>query len=255
MNSTTSQNKRNKIPLWSIALWLLVWQAVSMLLHSDILLVSPIKVLVCLAEKITEADFWRAVGSSSLRIGAGFMLALLLGIILSALSYAYKPVHDLLKVPVSVIKSTPVASFIILILIWIPSRNLSVIISFLMSFPVIYSNLSEGLNVMDSKMLEMADVFRLPFSKRLRFIYIPQVIPYFESACFVALGFSWKAGIAAEIIGLPRGSLGERLYEAKIYLNTPEMFAWTVTIILVSLLFEKITMFLINKAMEKLEGK
>ena len=226
-----------------------------MCLHSDILLASPIKVIICLFEKIREADFWRAVGSTSLRIGAGFVLALLLGVILSALSYAYNPIHDFLKVPVSVIKSTPVASFIILILIWIPSKNLAVVISFLMSFPVIYSNLSEGLKVMDTKMLEMADVFGLPFLKRLRFIYIPQVIPYFQSACFVALGFCFKAGIAAEIIGLPRGSLGERLYEAKIYLNTPEMFAWTITIILVSLLFERIVMLLINKAMDKLEGK
>jgi len=204
---------------------------------------------------VTVKEFWKAVGFSFARINLGFILAMVSGIVLGTLSYVFKPIRGLLKLPVSVIKATPVASFIILVLIWVPSKNLSVFISFLMTFPVMYTNISEGLASMDGKMLEMAQVFGLPFGKKLRFIYIPFVIPYFKAACSLALGLCWKAGIAAEIIGLPRGSMGEKLYEAKIYLNTPEMFAWTVTIIVISVTFEKVVMFLINKTMDKLEGK
>ena len=255
MNSTSLDNKKNKIPVWSVIIWLAAWQLLSMYLKSDILLVSPLKVIKCLLGMLPKADFWRAVGFTFIRINAGFLLATLAGIILGSLSYVYKPVRELLTLPVSVIKATPVASFIILVLIWIPSRNLSVFISFLMTFPIMYTNITRGLCETDHKMLEMTRVFKLPLKGRLRYVYIPQCIPYFRAACSLALGMGWKAGIAAEIIGLPRGSMGERLYEAKIYLNTDRMFAWSVTIIIISILFEKIVMFLIGKGMDKLEGR
>ena len=93
---------------------------------------------------------------------------------------------------------------------------------------------------MDQKLTQMADVFQVPFPRRLRYLYLPQVAPFFRSACAVGLGLCWKAGVAAEVIGLPDGSIGERLYEAKVYLNTPDLFAWTVVIVLLSLAFERL---------------
>ena len=254
-NSTTQSKKKNRIKLWSIAVWLVLWQLLSMYLKSDILLASPVKVAACLGRLVFTGEFWKNVGFTFLRINLGFLSAVIMGILLAILSYRFTVVSDLFRVPVNVIKAVPVASFIILVLIWVPSKNISVIISFLMCFPVIYTNISEGLEAMDEKMLEMAGVFRLPFSRQLRYIYVPQVIPYFKAACSLTLGLCWKAGIAAEVIGLPRGSVGERLYEAKIYLNTPEMFAWTVTIILVSFAFEKLVMLLVNHLVNRLEGK
>ena len=109
-------------------------------------------------------------------------------------------------------KSTPVASFTILCLIWIPSRNLSVFISFVMVFPVIYTNVLEGILSTDPQLLEMAEIFRLPLSRRIRYIYLSQVMPYFRSACTISIGMCWKSGIAAEVIGMPKGSIGEKLY-------------------------------------------
>ena len=99
---------------------------------------------------------------------------------------------------------------------------------------------------MDYKLIEMAKVFDMSFMKKFRYIYISQVMPYFRAACGVSLGMCWKAGIAAEIIGIPKGSIGEHLYNAKVYLNTPELFAWTVVIIFVSILFEKLFLFAID---------
>ena len=152
-----------------------------------------------------------------------------------------------------VIKATPVASFIILVLIWLPSRHLSIFISLLMVTPIIYSNTLAGIGNMDQKLLEMADVFEVPFRRRLRYFHIPQVLPFFRSACAVSLGLRWKAGVAAEVIGLPQGSIGERLYQAKIYLETPELLAWTLVIILISMGFEKLFLCLLDTVSHRLE--
>ncbi len=253
--STTQHNNKKKIPLWSVLFWLLVWQFVSMALGSEILLVSPVRVLACLGQLIFTYDFWKAIGFTFFRITFGFVLSLMAGVILAFFSYLYRPVRDLLTLPVSVIKITPVASFIILVLIWVPSRNLSVIISFLISFPIIYTDTLQGLDSMDQKLLEMAQVFNIPSLKRIRYVFLPQLFPFFQAGSSMALGLCWKSGIAAEIIGLPTGSMGERLYEAKIYLNTPEMFAWTITIILISIFFEKFVDFLLKNIMKRLEGR
>ena len=248
MKISTLRNKVNgrKIPIWTIIFWLVVWHLASLMIGHDILLVSPVTVIKCLGVLIFQTEFWKSIMFSLIRIAGGFLSAVLLGVFFSALSHTFKFIDELISLPVAVIKSTPVASFIILALIWIPSRNLSVFISFLIVFPVIYTNVLTGIEKMDYKLIEMAKVFDMSFMKKFRYIYILQVMPYFRAACGVSLGMCWKAGIAAEIIGIPKGSIGEHLYNAKVYLNTPELFAWTVVIIFVSILFEKLFLFAID---------
>ena len=132
------------------------------------------------------------------------------------------------------VKAVPVASFIILALVWLDSRSLSFFISALMVFPPVYLNVLEGLRAADTRLLEMAQVFQVPFWRRAWGIYLPQVLPYFRSAAALGAGLCWKAGAAAEVIGLQAGTIGERLYTAKIYLQTPDLFAWTAVIVALS---------------------
>lgn len=96
----------------------------------------------------------------------------------------------------AVIKAVPVASFIILALVWLDSRSLSFFISALMVFPPVYLNVLEGLCRTDRQLLEMARVFRVPLSRRLRYIALPPGAPYFRTALSLALGLCWKAGAA-----------------------------------------------------------
>ena len=147
--------------------------------------------------------------------------------------------------------TVPVASFIILALVWLNSQSLSLFISALMVFPPVYLNVLEGICRTDRRLLEMARVFRVPFGRRLRGIYLPQVMPYFRTAVSLGLGLCWKAGAAAEIIGLPAGSMGERLYTAKVYFQTADLFAWTVTIVAVSVVFERLFLALVDRLMGK----
>lgn len=235
----TKQREKKKIKLWTVVFWIALWQAGSMALHSEILLASPLSVGRCLILLLGEGTFWRRIWFSFGRIASGFFAAAGLGILLSAAARRISLVKDLLALPVAALKATPVASFVVLVLIWLPSRNLSVLISFIMAFPIVYTNLLEGFENLDGKLLEMAQVFAMPVGKKLYYLYFAGLLPYFRSACAVAIGMSWKAGIAAELIGIPGGSIGESLYNAKIYLETPSLFAWTIVIITVSVLFEK----------------
>lgn len=160
----------------------------------------------------------------------------------------------LLDPPLLLIRSTPIASLTILILMWVGARNLSVIVSFMMVLPVVYLNTLAGLRAVDPGLREMAEVFRFSFMKRLRYLILPTVFPYFRAAVSAGLGFCWKSGVAAEVIGIPGNSIGEKLYLAKIYLNTGELFAWTVVIILISYLFERIVLALLAWAEARLTG-
>ena len=197
----------------AVFFWITIWQFASMYLGQEILLASPVSVVRKLFELSFTGNFWQSVGFSFVRIVTGFLLAMFLGIFLAVLAYWSKTVEILIAPVIAVVKSTPVASFIILCLIWIPSRNLSVFISFLM------------------------------------------VLPYFLSACRLSLGMCWKAGVAAEVIGVPSGSIGEKLYNAKIYLNTPDLFAWTIVIIVISFVFEKCFLGSVSRVVYMIEHK
>lgn len=221
--------------LWPVAFWLAVWHIASVAIGHDILLVSPLDAGERLIELARKGDFWLSIGLSLSRIAAGFASALTAGTLLAAASARLPLVRELLAPLVTTIKSVPVASFVILILIWVSSDRLSVAISFLMVFPIVYATMLEGIEQTDPDLLEMADVFEVGRLDRLRFIYVSQVLPYFQAACSLSLGMCWKAGIAAEVIGLPATSIGEHLYEAKVYLATSDLFAWTFVIICISI--------------------
>ena len=243
---------RRTIRAWAVLFWLLLWQAGAMAIDQRIILVSPLTVLARLTELVPTLDFWGAIGYSLVRITAGFLLGVAAGTLLAALSARFRRVEELLAPALLAIKSIPVASFIILALILFSSKNLAVLISFLIVLPVLYTNLLSGIRAADPQLLEMARVFRVPALRGIRYVYLPQVLPYFRSACGSALGLCWKSGIAA-VIGMPDGSIGEQLQQAKIYLNTPDLFAWTLVIVLVSLIFEKVFLALLKRGERALE--
>lgn len=227
-------------PFIMIAFWIAIWQITSLIIDNPILFVGPADVVHSFSAMLTRTDFWQSITRTFCKISLGFLSAFFTGIIIGCLACRFRILKELLEPLILLMKSVPVASFVILALIWIGSKNLSVFISFIMVFPVIYINTLAGLAAADIRLLEMARVFRIPALKKIRYIFIPALMPYLISGCNVALGMSWKSGIAAEVIGVPSGTIGEHLYLSKIYLSTSELFAWTIVIILISALFEKL---------------
>ena len=235
--------------------WLAVWQAAAMAIGQEVFLVSPVQALRCLLRLLPQADFWHRVGFSAGRILLGFGLGVVCSAAL-AVAAEICPAAEVLIAPVlQLVKATPVASFIILALVWVSGRSLSILISFLMVLPVLYSAVRTGIESADAQLLEMAQVFHLPLVRRVKAIWLPAILPAFRQGCSVALGICWKSGVAAEVIGLPDGSIGDALYRAKITLSTGELFAWTFVIILLSAGFEKLFLALLDKAVARVLGE
>ena len=252
MTSTIRENKLFKAG--GVVFWLIIWEGASLLINEELFLPSPVRVAVRLFQLLPEASFWSAVFFTLFRILLGFLLSVLTASILASLSYRFPLVSILSSPLVKTVRATPVASIVILVLVWVHSRNLSVVISFLMVFPVVYTNILEGLVSTDKNLIEAAGVYRITRLKRIRYIYLPSLSPYIQSAISTSLGLAWKSGIAAEVIGLPDGSIGERVYEAKIYLSTPDLFAWTVVIIILAFLFERFFLFVSSSLLRRAES-
>lgn len=233
-----------------ILFWIVIWQMLSLWISNKIIMVGPLEVLHALQTQVVTMVFWSTIVHSLCRIMLGFFAAFVLGIFLGGLSFKYPIAGEFLSPLVSLMKSVPVASFVILALIWIGSKNLSVFVAAVVVFPIIYVNTREGFASTDIKLLEMARVFRVSSLKKLWYIYRPALAPFLLGGCKVALGMSWKSGVAAEVIGVPASSIGEALYMSKIYLNTEGLFAWTLVIILLSMVMEQGCLWLLKKILK-----
>ena len=214
------------------------------------MLSGPIDTIVALKQMIFTGEYWNSILFSAVRIMGGFFAGSIIGILLAWLSYREKLVEDVLKPLITTLKAIPVASFVIILLIWAGNKILSLYISTLVVVPVIYLNTLSGLKATDLKLLEMAKVFRMPMFRKLHYIYLPSLYPFWHSSLQAALGMAWKSGVAAEVIGQPLGSVGNGLYQSKIYLETAELFAWTITIILTALILEKLMLAVLSKCIK-----
>lgn len=254
MKEARKPSKKRWGMLLAVLFWLGVWQLASIAIGKEVLLASPITVAKTMGTLVVQTGFWKVLTTSFSRIVAGFLLGTLCGVFFAALAAGSRLIKTLLSPFMLAIKAVPVASFIILVLLWVGSRGLSVVICFLMVLPVIYTNTLQGIQETDTLMLEMAQVFHFNKLKTLRAVYLPSTLPYFGSACSISMGLAFKSGIAAEVIGLPDGSIGEKLYQAKIYLSTGEVLAWTIIIVVLSLLFEQLVRLLLRLLQRRING-
>lgn len=214
---------------------------------NEILLAGPGETFRELWDMLRNERVYRAAADSLLRIGAGFFGGFICGVALAAAGWRFPLVEEALAPAIRFLKAVPVASFVVLLLIWWGSSFLSPAVCFLAALPQMYISVLEGLKSVDQKMLEMAEVFRLPFGTRFFYIFRPAMKPFLYAGLKISLGLCWKSGVAAQVMGISADSLGEGLYLSRIYLNTAGVFAWTAVILLLSLIFEKMVLWLAGK--------
>ena len=230
----------------ALIFWTAVWWIGAEVFDNQILLPTPWQVLACLWELVATARFWETVALSIGRILLGAVTAVVLGSVLAALTTGVPLAEILIAPAMTAMQATPVASFTILVLIWLDRDWVPVLICGMMVLPVVWNGVSTGIRTVDPLLLEMAKVYRLPRWRILKRIYLPSLLPFFRAACSSALGLGWKAGIAAEVLTVPSVSIGKMIAESKLYLLTEELFAWTLTVIVLSLVLQNIMLRLLK---------
>ncbi len=241
--STIINNKKSRKILKKISVllfWIVVWQTVSLIVGREILVASPLRVFQRLVELSITIDFWKITLMSLFRVMSGFIIGIVLGLITAALTFKIKAFYILLSPFLTVIRVTPIASFIILALVWMRNGSVPVFISFLIVLPIIWSGVSTGLESVDRQLYETAVMYGFSPLKFIKILYLPSVVPFFKTASINAVGLAWKTGVAAEVLCTPAFSIGRRIYESKLYLETTDLYAWTAALIIISLIIEHI---------------
>lgn len=235
-----SRHRPLLLKIGAFFLALLLWEAVALLFGERVLLASPVDVLRRLYEYAADFRLHGPVLYSTVRIMVGVLIGLLVGCAAALLAGRF-PVAEILLYPYMVtIRSVPVASFVVLAMIWLSAGQFSGFIAFLIVLPIVYNALLGALRGMDRALSEMADVFHFRFCDRLFYIWLPQLRPALLSASATAVGLGWKSGVAAELIGVARGGVGWEIYLCKQSVDTAGLFGWTLIIVLCSLVCEKL---------------
>lgn len=225
--------------LMIIAFWFTVWQAAAIIVNKPLLMPSPAETFTALGRLLVQSRFWLSLGLTFYRVALGLIISFVSGILLALLASRSAIMQSLLRPVVAAIKSTPVISIIVLALVWFSSSFVPIFSCVLLCFPIFFANTLSGIQTVDKDLLELAEVFRVRRRRVIREIIVPSVLPNVYSATSVCLGFSWKSVVAAEVLSSPQYSMGFELYKTKLYLETPELFAWTVAIIVISIIVEK----------------
>lgn len=241
-DSKVSARARNA----SVLLWLLVWEAAALLIDQPLILPGPVEAISCLGELLCDASVWSKLLVSGARIMGGLLTAYAVALALASVSHRHAIARELVRPPLLVFKATPVVCVVVLLLIWLGAANVSIAAVFLMALPAIYFSALEGLDHANAPMAELMEVHGVSGMRRVLAYSWPELLPYLCATSEAIVGMSWKAGVAAELIGMPAGTIGERIYQAKLLLETGDLFAWTFIVIACASLCERVALWLLG---------
>ena len=234
-----------------IAVYILIWQLLSMLVGSRLLLLpSPLDTLRSMKEIVISETGWQSIGMTMLRILCGYFLGCTVGVLFAILTAHFTVFDWMLKPLRSLIKTTPITSFALILLVSVVSGVVPVIVAMIVVVPMIWQTTEEAIRNRSAELAEMAQIYLKPWY-RFRYVSLPQVLPHFYASASTALGFAWKAVITAEILALPKLGIGRQMQFHKIHIEIPELFAWTLLVIILSILLENTFKLLLKKAGQK----
>jgi NitT/TauT family transport system permease protein len=214
----------------------LLWQAGAYLVGSEIILPGPLPVAAKLASLVQTERFQTALARTSLRLLAGLAISVPLGVLAGLVSALSGRAAAFLRPFFSVIAATPVMSVILIAFLAFGAERTPVFTAFLMVFPVIAANTIAGARAVDPNLLEMFRVYYPRRVEKLRYLYVPSLLPYLAAGIRSALSLGWKVTVAAEVLVQPLFALGTGMQMAKAQLETPELFAWTVATVIAAAL-------------------
>ncbi len=255
INKKTNKNcaRDALFKLGVFAFWIFIWQIASLIVNAEVILPSPLSVLTCFIGLVKKQVFIKSTLSSIGRIMSGYICAVAASFTAAILMHKSRLARELLSPVLKVVTATPVASFIILALVWIGREKVPSFISALIVLPVMTAHIDAGIKSVDLKLREVCLSYGFSFPKKLMLLYIPSSAPEIAAGLATSLGLAWKSGVAAEVLCMPKNSIGRYVYESKLYLETPDLFAWTATVIFLSILIEKLLRKFFDAASEKIK--
>ena len=236
MMNSILQNKGKLLVIW---FWILIWEILSLIINQEIYLPSPHATFSSLINLLNNKDTYITIFYSTYRTLIGFILSCTLGVFFGIICGIYKFVYNLFYPLIVIIRTIPVMSIIIIAIMWFKDTNVPIFVAFLMCFPIIWTNTVSGIRSTDIKLLQMCDVYKIKKKRVVKSVYFYSSLPYIKAGMISALGIGWKVTSAAEVLSLPKYSIGRFLYDSKVYLEIPDLFAWTIIIISLSFVFEK----------------
>lgn len=240
--------------IFAITVWVCIWQLVSSIINETLFLPSPIETIVALIELTKTSTFYMSVLNTFLRVMAGLAFAIILGISFGVLSTKNKISNTFIEPLVSAVKSIPVMSFILIALLYLNSNYVPILVCVMLCFPIIYTNTQKGIFSIDKKLIEMATLHKVSKIKIFTHIKLPAIMPFLLSSVLISIGFSWKSVVTAEVLSAPLHSIGYNLYTSKLYLDTESLFAWTLVIVILSILIERLANYIYHNSRWYING-
>lgn len=227
--------------------WFAIFWGLSLIVNNSILFPSPLAVLVKMSEKLISYSFWLLFFKTGLKIVFALILSQSLGVIFAYLSYRSSFMRGISDSFMAFVKTSPVAVLTIILLVWLPASLISIFLVILVVLPQTYLSLLSSLDNIDRDVREMLDIFRVGSKNRLKYVYGRLMFQTLLSSFSFVWGFAWKSGISGEIISQARQSFGNLFYQAKIYLEIDEIFAYSILLVLLTFLLEKLILYLIRR--------
>ncbi|MFA7672685.1 MAG: ABC transporter permease subunit [Clostridia bacterium] len=247
-----------KKKLWkftAVILWILIWYLVSLLVNRELYVPSPYSTLKALIQLMSDKVFYTSVIFTMIRIIVGFLVAAVAAFILGIIAGLNEKAEILISPFITVVRSTPVMSFIILTIIWFSYNLAPFVVNIIMCFPPIYDSVVKGIRSTDRKLLEMSKIYKVSFFNTFKGIYFGSVKPFLYSGMNTSLGLSFRVAVAAEVFANPKYGIGTKLLQAKVNLETTDVYAWTFVILLLSFLSEQLFKLIIKESRKHAKHK
>jgi len=222
----------------SFAVIILVWFVAAKLVNSSLILPFPKEVFLLMIKLLSTASFWRNFLFTFLRILAAFFLTLIFGVLLGILSAEFKFIEDFLKLPLAMVRATPVVALILIMIFWFPSNIIPIVICLLMTLPIMITAVKTGILNTKPEMIFFAKSRNFNRFMTLRFVKLPNARINFLEGALQCFSLSWKVVIAGEVLCLPRNAIGSRIHFSQIHLETGDVIANTILLVIISFIME-----------------
>jgi len=236
----SARSNWSRLLVWRVLLlsaFLACWYAAASRSPAFIL-PGPEKVWHALRGMASNPSFAHDVGMTTYRVVMGFVLAALVGTPLGLALGASRRLAQAFEPVLAVLNTVSSALWAVFAIIWFGiSDATTIFVVFMTAMPLILTNVWQGARNVDKQLVDLARSLRLSRARILLRIHLPSILPYFFSGARLAFGFGWRVSLVAETLGASDG-IGYRVRQAADLVQTDQVFAWTLLLVLLMLALE-----------------